>query len=279
MDSDDASIHTASVYDRAADEFDEAPLALWARTGLRTVERLHLVPGKRVLDVCCGTGSTAIPAARAVGRFGAVVGIDLSERLLAKATAKAAVMGLTNIQFRRVDLNQLRFPKRSCDAVICQFGIFQLPDMVTATRLLWSMVAPGGALAITTWGPRVHEPVREAFWASVRRRRPDLHSDALSARRLTTTDDLRQLFVDAGTVEPEIEAETIVLPLRSADEFWMTMMGSGTRRVIEALGAEAGSVRQEVAEFVARDAVNEVVTMVLYATARRAEAPATRPVL
>ena len=96
---------------------------------------------------------------------------------------------------------------------------------------------------------------------------------------MTTTDGLRGLFIDAGTEEPDIEPETIMLPLRSADDFWMTMMGSGTRRVIEALGAEAGSVRQEVIDFVARGEVSEVETTVLYATARRAEAPATRQVL
>ena len=271
---DQARARTAAVYDLAADQFDEAPLALWARAGQRTVDRLQLAPGNRVLDVCCGTGSTAIPAAQAVGRFGTVLGVDLSGRLLERAIAKATGLGLTNTQFRRADIDQLRFPKHSCDAVICQFGIFQVPDMVATTRRLWSLVAPAGTLAITSWGPRIHEPVRGAFWAAVRTRRPDLYDDAEPSRMAGTTEALRQLFLDAGTEQPEIEAQTTVLPLPSADDFWITLTGSGTRRVIEALGPEAAAVRQEVAEFVARDKVREVETIVLYASARRPPAPA-----
>ena len=270
MESEEANERVRAAYNLAAGEFDDAPLGFWDRAGRRTVERLELAPGNRVLDVCCGTGSTAIPAARAVGRFGTVLGIDLSDRLLELAAAKATAAGLTNIQFRREDVSRLRFPRESCDAVICQFGIFQLPDMVAGARLLWNLVAPGGALAITTWGPKVHQPVRAAIWDAVRARRPDLADPNSPASRVGTESRLRGLFVEAGIPEPSVEAERTVLPLRSADEFWTTLMGSGNRRVIEALGTQAAAVRQEVAGFVTREKVTEVETVVLYAVARRA---------
>lgn len=270
----DSRRRTAEVYDLAADHFDVAPLSLWARAGQRTVDRLNLVPGKLVLDVCCGTGSTALPAARAVGRFGTVLGVDLSEGLLAQANAKAQAEGLTNIQFRCVDINQLRFPRASCDAVICQFGIFQLPDMIASTRTLWSLVAPGGALAITTWGPRVHEPLRAEFWKAVRARRPELHNENAPTRQVGTPERLRKLFMDAGAEDPEIEVETTVDPLTDVEDFWSTLLGSGNRAVVEALGAEAPLVREQLAEFVAREKVESVETLVQYAVARRPESPA-----
>ncbi|HEY8740920.1 MAG TPA: methyltransferase domain-containing protein [Candidatus Dormibacteraeota bacterium] len=269
MQLDEARARTAAAYNLAADNFDDAPLGLWARAGSRTVERLALAPGKRVLDVCCGSGSTAIPAAEAVGPFGTVLGVDLSEELLALASAKAAAKSLKNIEFRCVDIAELRFPKASCDAVICQFGIFQLPDMGAGTRLLWSLVAPGGVLAVTTWGPRVHEPIRGAFWAAVRARRPDLIQENPPTHAVATPERLRRLFIDAEVLEPEIVAETTMLPLDNADAFWMTLMGSGNRRVIEALGPEATAVRDEVSAFVSREGVTEVETIILYAVARR----------
>lgn len=269
MEPDEGRARTAATYDLAAEHFDVAPLGLWAQAGRHTVERLSLVPGKRVLDVCCGSGSTAIPAAEAVGPFGTVLGVDLSEGLLALANAKAAAKGLTNVQFRCVDIAELRFPKASCDAVICQFGIFQLPDMVVATRLLWSLVDSGGALAVTTWGPRVHEPLRGAFWAAVRARRPDLHVENPPMKLVATPPRLRQLFLDAGTGEPEIASERTTLALNSPDDFWLTLMGSGNRRIIEALGRQAAEVRQELADFVARESVTMVDTTVLYAVARK----------
>lgn len=58
------------TYDAAADDFDAEPLAFWDRYGRRTIERLRLEPGANVLDVCCGTGASALPAARAVGPQG-----------------------------------------------------------------------------------------------------------------------------------------------------------------------------------------------------------------
>jgi SAM-dependent methyltransferase len=272
MQLEDPRAATAAAYDLSADHFDDAPLSFWAPAGQHTVDRLELAPGKLVLDACCGTGSTAIPAARAVGQYGTVLGVDLSEALLALASAKAAALGLRNIQFRCADINELRFPKASCDAVICQFGIFQLPDMVAATRLLWSLVAPGGALAITTWGPRVHEPLRGAFWEAVKARRPELDNDSAPTRKVGTPDRLRQLFLDAGTTVPDIEVQSNILPVQNADDFWQTLMGSGNRRVIEALGPDATAVREEISTFATREGVKEVETIVLYGTARRPEA-------
>lgn len=269
MDLEAANARTRASYNLAAADFDSAPLGFWDLAGRRTVERLQLAPGNRVLDVCCGTGSSAIPAAEAVGPFGTVLGVDLADSLLERASAKATAAGLTNIQFRCADVLQLRFPRASCDAVICQFGIFQLPDMVAATRLLWSLVAPGGALAITTWGPRVHEPARAAFWRAVRARRPDLENPMSPTRMVGTPDRLRAMLVSAGVEAPVVDAERTVSPLTSADDFWMTVMGSGHRRIIEALGTEAPAVRQEVAEFIAAEKVTEVETIVLYALARK----------
>src|SRR5215475_2276681 len=88
------------AYNAAADLFDAEPLGFWARYGRRTVERLGLGRGARVLDVCCGTGASALPAAEAVGPEGVVVAVDLAEELLKLGRAKAAAAGLPWLQFR-----------------------------------------------------------------------------------------------------------------------------------------------------------------------------------
>ena len=67
----------ASTYNAAADHFDDEPLGFWARFGRRTVERLALRAGGAVLDVGCGTGASAIPAAERVGPSGRVIGVAL----------------------------------------------------------------------------------------------------------------------------------------------------------------------------------------------------------
>src|SRR6185369_13294944 len=150
-----ARLKAEATYSSAADFFDAAPLAFWARTGQRAVERLALRPGDHVLDVCCGSGASAIPAAQAVGPEGRVIGVDLTDPLLALARAKAQAAGLRQAEFRRADMTALGFPDGHFDAVVCVFGIFFVPDMERQVAELWRMVRPGGQLAITTWGPDI----------------------------------------------------------------------------------------------------------------------------
>ena len=125
----EAKTKAAATYNAAADSFDEPALSFWDLIGRRTIDRLRLKPGDRVLDVACGSGASALPAAQRVGSSGAVLGIDLAERLLELARAKARRLGLTNIEFRAADMERSGLADESFDAVVCVFGILFVPDM------------------------------------------------------------------------------------------------------------------------------------------------------
>src|SRR5262249_16302573 len=86
---DDLTTTTPSGYNAAADQCDAPANSFWDRFGRGTVDRLKLRAGARVLDVCCGAGASAIPAAERAGSGGSVLGIDLAENLLDLARAKA----------------------------------------------------------------------------------------------------------------------------------------------------------------------------------------------
>src|SRR5262249_43487843 len=116
------------TYNAAADHFDDSPLAFWDRYGRHTVERLFLPPGSFVLDVGCGSGASAIPAAISVGPHGRVIGIDLADRLLDIARTKSIAQRLHNVDFRRADMTALSYPDDSFDAVVCVFAIFFVAD-------------------------------------------------------------------------------------------------------------------------------------------------------
>jgi ubiquinone/menaquinone biosynthesis C-methylase UbiE len=69
------------TFNSAADYFDAPALSFWNRFGQRTIDPIQIQPGSRVLDVCCGSGASAIPAAIKVGNTGSVLAVDLAESL------------------------------------------------------------------------------------------------------------------------------------------------------------------------------------------------------
>ena len=203
----EAKKKVAASYNAASDSYDHPANFFWHRYGRRTVERLRLPFGARVLDACCGSGASAIPAAEAVGSSGFVLGVDLAENLLELARRKAQQRGLSNLDFRADDMLDLGLPESSFDAVICVFGIFFVPDMQAAVGELWRLVRPGGKLAITTWGPRFLEPASTAFWDSIRAVRPDLYKGFNPWDRISELDAMSSLFTVAGVEDLEVVAE------------------------------------------------------------------------
>ena len=169
-----AKAKAAAAYNAAADYFDHPISSFWHRFGRRTVERLVLREGETILDACCGSGGSALPAAEAVGPEGKVIAVDLAEALVGLGKAKARERDLANLEFKTGDMLALGYPDASFDVVVCVFGIFFVPDMVAATKELWRMVRPNGRLALTTWGPDLFEPANGAFWEAIREERPDL---------------------------------------------------------------------------------------------------------
>jgi SAM-dependent methyltransferase len=123
------SARAARTYAAAADNYMRPALGFWDRWGTATVARLPLSSGDAVLDVCCGAGASALPAARAVAPAGNVLGLDLAQPLLALAGQRAANLGLTNVSFRECDATASGLQSSSFDAVVCVFGVFFAADM------------------------------------------------------------------------------------------------------------------------------------------------------
>ena len=267
---DEAKLRAAATYNAASDSYDDPANSFWARFGRNTVARLGLRRGDRVLDVCCGSGASALPAAQAVGNEGGVLGVDLAERLLALGRTKAAALGLSNIEFRSGDMLDLRQPAASFDAVLCVFGIFFVSDMATAVAALWRLVRPGGRLAITTWGPRFLEPGTNAFWDSIRAVRPDLYRGFNPWDRICDPPALRDLLRAGGVERAEVVAESARHPIATPEAWWAAVQGTGYRGTVEQLAApDFERVRADNLEYVRRSGINAVEVNVVYAVAAK----------
>jgi ubiquinone/menaquinone biosynthesis C-methylase UbiE len=269
-DLEEATKKAATTYNAASDYYDHPANTFWARYGRRTIERLRLATGERVLDVCCGSGASAIPAAESVGAHGSVVGVDLAENLLELARAKAKQRGLTNIQFQTGDLMHLAFEDESFDTAICVFGIFFVPDMEGALREIKRVVRNEGRVAITTWGPRFFEPATTFFWNSIRDVRPDLYKSFNPWDRISEVDAVLRLLAAAGLSDMEAVAESDSQAIHAPEDWWAMIMGSGYRGTVEQLSPEdLDRVRRANLDFIQRASLRELEANVIYGTAVR----------
>jgi ubiquinone/menaquinone biosynthesis C-methylase UbiE len=264
-------IKTRTAYNAAADHFDHSAVSFWEYFGEQTVARLNLARGMLVLDVGCGTGASALPAAKRVAPDGQVIGVDLAENMLEFGRAKAARMGLQNVEFRHGDMTNLGFPDGYFDAVISVFSIFFVTDMEALVRELWRMVRPGGQLAITTWGPDIFKPMGGRWQVAVKQYRPDLHSNFNPWDRITTPAALADLLQKGGVSGAEVVAENGSHPLLSHDDWWRIVLGSGYRWTVEQMGPEiAAQVRDDNLKWIVANRITAVETNVVYAIATKA---------
>jgi SAM-dependent methyltransferase len=113
------------------------------------IKKLNLKPGMKVLDVACGTGNLALPAARA----GAIVtGVDIAPNLLEQARENAKREGL-NIRFDEGDAEALPYDDASFDAVVTMFGAMFAPRPELVAAELTRVCRPGGFIAMANWTP------------------------------------------------------------------------------------------------------------------------------
>jgi ubiquinone/menaquinone biosynthesis C-methylase UbiE len=270
MNKEEAIQKSTITFNSAADLFDAPAMSFWNRFGQNTIERIQLQPGAKVLDVCCGSGASAIPAAVKVGNTGSVLGADLADALLELARQKSQQQGLENIEFRCGDFTNMALPSESFDAIVCVFGIFFVPDMEAAVAELWRMLRPGGKLAITSWGTRVFEPANQTFWNAVKSERPELYKQFTPWYRIGDPDGLRALLESSGATNVEVFAETDSHKLSSPEDWWTMVMGGGIRGTVDQLDLVAQArIRSVNLNFLRDNNIHALDSDVLYAIAQK----------
>ena len=113
--------------------------------------RSAVAPGQKVLEVGCGTGAATVPLAETVGGTGEVVGIDVSEPMLAAARERISHSGLRNITLLQADAQVHAFEPNRFDLIASRFGVMFFADPTAAFRSLLGAIRPAGRLCFACW--------------------------------------------------------------------------------------------------------------------------------
>jgi SAM-dependent methyltransferase len=120
-------------------------------SGEALVAALDITPGCRVLDLGCGDGTTALPAAR---RGADVLGVDIASNLVAAGNARARAEGLSNCRFEEGDASDLNhLADDSFDLVVSIFGAMFAPRPFDVAREMARVTRPGGRIVMGNWIP------------------------------------------------------------------------------------------------------------------------------
>jgi ubiquinone/menaquinone biosynthesis C-methylase UbiE len=248
------SIESGEYWDEAA--------AGWRRHGelLRTytapvsswlVDAIDPRPGQRVLELAAGLGDISLLVAARVAPDGVVVCSDRSQAMLEAARARAAELGVGNVEFAPLDAEWIDLPVASVDALICRWGYMLVAHPESALRESRRVVRPGGAVALAVWDAPELNP-----WSAVPNgvmrergllRAPEPGSPGPFA--LADEGRLRELLEQAGFEEVRVAALDFEESQPDFDSYWETRLDFSRilhDAVLSRPEAEIAEIRGEV---------------------------------
>jgi SAM-dependent methyltransferase len=120
-------------------------------SGDALVEQLGVTKGLKVLDLGCGDGTTASPAAL---RGADVLGVDIASNLVAAGNQRARELGLANCRFQEGDASDMRGVRdRSVDLLVSIFGAMFAPRPFDVAKEMVRVTRPGGRIVMGNWIP------------------------------------------------------------------------------------------------------------------------------
>ena len=120
-------------------------------SGEALVEKFGITKGLKVLDLGCGDGTTAIPAAK---RGADVLGVDIASNLVAAGNNRAKELGFANCRFQEGDASDMKgVPDRSFDLVVTIFGAMFAPKPFDVAKEMVRVTRPGGRIIMGNWIP------------------------------------------------------------------------------------------------------------------------------
>jgi ubiquinone/menaquinone biosynthesis C-methylase UbiE len=215
-----------------------------------------ITSGHQVLDIACGSGIPAIPAAQAAGPSGFVLATDQAPEMIEVARENAKKEGVTNIEFRLVDGEELNVEPNFFDAVTCRWGIMFMPEPVAFLRRAYEALKPNGRISVAVWGPPQNNPFIALPMMTARKyyTGPPLPDPSAPGSPFSFADKERLRFVIEQAGFRDIHIDEMNAPMAKFDsgqEYWdyCNEIMAPLRRMLDQMPAETvDKISQEVIE-------------------------------
>ncbi len=206
-----------------------------------------ITAGSHVLDVASGDGSQSIKAAQRVGEGGYVLATDMAESMVAYAAEAASEAGLTQMEVRVMDGENLALDDQTFDAVICQISLMLFANPQKGLSEAYRVLKPGGryaAIVFTTpdKSPWLAIPAKIAL-EHANRPMPAPGSPGIFA--LGNQERLEGLMREAGFTD--IEAHTVMHPIELESAAECSMLVRDSAGAINAILSDLDESRQQAA--------------------------------
>lgn len=200
---------------------------------------------ERALDIATGPGEPALTIARMVGLDGEVTGIDLSEKMIERATQAAKERRIPNAVFRVMDAEALDFPDDTFDLATSRFGfqIFTNPEAVA--KEVRRVLKPRGRLGATVWSTAEKAAALHVIVGPMLEfAEPNETGYLPTPYELGGPGEMVKLFEDAGLHESKEERRTHLFLWKNEDDYLDSILG-GTP-IGHRLREEDPPVRQKI---------------------------------
>lgn len=207
----------ASGWERAREERERvaSPVTDWL------VRQLAPKSGDVVLDLAAGQGDVGFAVAPLLGESGRLISSDFSTAMLEIARRRGEVLGLTNVEFRELDAEDLDLEANSVDGVTCRWGYMLMPNPPTALAETRRVLRLNGKLAFAVWASSDRNP-----WISVAGRvlvahglMPPPEPGEPGMFVLADKEELRALVEDAGFANVQMDDVPVNDHYRDVDEY------------------------------------------------------------
>lgn len=208
--------HITDTYDERSGKHDRSE---WHRkTALKLLEGSPPCLGDSVLDIGTGTGTIAFHSAARVGPKGRVIGIDLSQGMLAQANEKLTETELHNLEFAIADAERLEFSNGAFDCIYCANAFFCMLEPLATLRRWRRLLKPGGRLGFHAL------PETSFFWVSIARNVLARYGFPYNLNTPTgSLEKTETLLTDAGFSDIDIRLESMghFVPIENAMKTWI----------------------------------------------------------